>query len=71
MISFKLCYIPASLHDRKWSIMRALQTTDMAPILHSLGDKRGFMILLKFTKLGFFIPIQGTSAIMDQITCMW
>ena len=51
--------------------MTDLQTTDMAPILHSLGDKRGFMILLKFTKLGFFIPIQVTSAIMDQITCMW
>ena len=46
--------------------MADLQTTDMAPILHSLGDKRGFTVLLKFTKLGFFIPIQGTSAIMDQ-----
>ena len=51
--------------------MTDLQTTDMAPILHSLGDKRGFMILLKFTKLRFFFPIQETSAIMDQITCMW
>ena len=49
--------------------MADLQTTDMAPILHSLGDKKGFTVLLKFTKLGFFIPIQGTSAIMDQITC--
>ena len=46
--------------------MTDLQTTDMAPILHSLCDKRGFMILLKFTKLGFFIKIQGTSAIMGQ-----
>ena len=43
----------------------------MASILHSLGDQRGFMILLKFTQLGFFIPVQGTSAIMEQITCMW
>ena len=51
--------------------MADLQTTDMALILYSLGDERGFMILPKFTKLGLFIPIMGTSAIMDQITCFY
>ena len=51
--------------------MADLQTTDMALILYSLGDERGFMILPKFTKLGLFIPIMGTSAIMDQITCCY
>ena len=51
--------------------MADLQTTDMALILYSLGDKRGFMILPKFTKLGLFIPILGISAIMDQITCCY
>ena len=54
LISFEFCYIPGSLHIRKWPIMTDLQTTDMAPILHSLGDKRGFMILPKFSKLGLF-----------------
>ena len=44
--------------------MADLQTTDMAQI----GDNRIFMIILpKLTKLGFFIPNLGTSAIMDQI----
>ena len=51
--------------------MADLQNTDMALILHSLGDKRGFMILPKFTKLGLFIPVLGTSAIMDEIICCY
>ena len=44
--------------------MADFQTTDMAEI----GDKKRFIILPKFTKLGFFIPKLATNAIMHQIT---
>ena len=46
-------------------------TTDMAQILQSLSYKVCSIILPKFTTFGWFIPILGTSAIMDQTACCY
>ena len=43
----------------------------MAQILHGLSYKVCSITLPKFNTFGFFIPILGTSAIMDQAACCY
>ena len=47
------------------------KTTYLIQILQSLSYKVCSIILPKLTTCGLFIPILGTSAIMDQIACCY
>ena len=47
------------------------KTNYLAQILQSLSYKVCSIILPKFNTFGLFIPILGTSAIMDQTACCY
>ena len=47
------------------------KTNYLAQILQSLSYNVCSIILPKFNTFGLFIPIMGTSAIMDQTTCCY
>ena len=47
------------------------KTNYLAQILQSLSYKVCSIILSKFTTFGLFIPVLGTSAIIDQTACCY
>ena len=49
--------------------LKGLLLNNIAQILQNLNYKECSIILPKFTAVGLFILILGTSAIMDQIAC--